>query len=118
MFARTTAALLMITSMLHYPLTTNAQNNISVDSYRGVSGKVGIYVMNHMDIAKNSDGSTYTVHFFGERNLKYRNAILVNKKIKIDDKGSILTITFDKNKAVIENPRSKKDKAIFEKLKK
>lgn len=58
-------------------------------TYRGLSGKVGIYAMNPMVIKKNSDGRTYTVDFKGDRSLTYDDATLEKGNIQISDKGRL-----------------------------
>ncbi len=82
-------------------------------SYRGVSGKVGIYTMSTMTIKKNSDGSTYTVAFKGEESLTYDDATAQKGKIQISDKGFVFDIQFDGKKAIVDPADGK---AIFEKV--
>lgn len=70
--------------------------------YKGLSGKVGIYAMSSMNIAKNADGENYTVKFSGGRDLTYKSAKLANNKIQINDKGFMMFITISGDKASIE----------------
>ncbi|MCM0036582.1 MAG: hypothetical protein NBV66_12430 [Burkholderiaceae bacterium] len=99
------------------PSDSQAQKNTAVESYRGVSGKLGIYVMTKMDIIKNADGKTYTLAFEGERSLSYDDVTLEDGKFKIDDKGFILYVRINGNRAIIEDQTSPKNEwAIFEKI--
>ena len=82
-------------------------------SYRGVSGKVGIYTMSTMTIKKNSDGSTYTVAFKGEESLTYDDATAQKGKIQISDKGFVFDIQFDGKKAIVDPTDGK---AVFERV--
>lgn len=82
-------------------------------TYRGLSGKVGIYAMNTMVIKKNSDGRTYTVDFKGERSLTYDDATLQKGKIQISDKGFLLDIQFNGKRAIVDPDDGK---AVFEKV--
>jgi hypothetical protein len=98
---------------------SNAKDSATTQSYRGVSGKFGIYEMTKMDITKNKDGKTYTVEFDGERAITYDDATLVNGKIELDDKGFVAHIVFNGNKAVIEDPIFPKNEwPVFERTKK
>jgi hypothetical protein len=70
--------------------------------YESKGGKVGIYEMTTMKVQKMSTGSNYTVTFVGpEKTLTYENVELKNKELQINDKGFILPIKFDGNKATI-----------------
>jgi hypothetical protein len=81
--------------------------------YKGVSGKIGIYKMNSMTIAKNSDNDKYTVKFGGDRDITYKSSALLNNKIQINDKGWMMYITLNGDKATVDP-----DGAIFQRLKK
>ena len=83
--------------------------------YKGVSGKVGIYSMTAMTIEKNASGDKYTVKFAGERSLTYKSAELIKDKIQINDKGFILGISIDGDKATVD-PSS--GGAVFKRVKK
>lgn len=82
-------------------------------TYRGISGKVGIYTMDTMVIQKNSDGKTFTVVFKGERSLTYDDASVDKGNLQISDKGFMLDIQFDGKRAVVDPDDGK---AVFEKV--
>ena len=81
--------------------------------YKGVSGKIGIYAMNSMSITKNTDNDKYTVKFGGERELTYKSAALVSNKIQISDKGYMMYVTVNGDKATVDP-----DGAVFQRVKK
>ncbi len=104
----------MIISLLTFMLIQTAAVAAAFEGeYKGISGKVGIYKMNSMTIVKNSDNDKYTVKFSGERDLSYKSSALVNNKIQINDKGWMMYITLNGDKATVDP-----DGAIFQRLKK
>jgi hypothetical protein len=82
--------------------------------YEGKGGKVGIYEMSMMKVEKMSSGSNYTVTFVGpEKTLTYENVEFKNKELQINDKGFMMPIKFDGDKATVVASGS-----VFEKSKK
>lgn len=70
--------------------------------YESKGGKVGIYEMTTMKVQKMSTGSNYTVTFAGpEKTLTYENVELKNKELQINDKGFMMPIKFDGDKATV-----------------
>lgn len=68
--------------------------------YESKGGKVGIYEMSTMQVQKT--GSNYTVTFTGpERTLTYENVELKNKELQINDKGFMMPVKFDGDKATV-----------------
>ena len=84
----------------------------SIDGvYQGKGGKVGIYEMNTMTVQKTSDGTKYVVTFSGaERDLTYDNVEYKDGELRINDKGYLMPIKIDGNKATVQEGG-----AVFEK---
>lgn len=92
---------ILITILASFTLLLTACGDKPIDGkYESKGGKVGIYEMSSMSVQKT--GSNYTVTFTGpERTLTYENVELKNKELQINDKGFMMPIKFDGDKATV-----------------
>jgi hypothetical protein len=94
---------ILIAILASFSLLLTACGDKPIDGvYEGKGAKVGIYEMSTMKVQKMSNGSNYTVIFTGpEKTLTYENVEFKNKELQINDKGFLMPIKIDGDKATV-----------------
>jgi hypothetical protein len=94
---------ILITIVASISLILTACGEKRIDGvYESKGGKIGIYEMRTMEVQKMPSGSNYSVVFIGpEKTLKYENVEFKNGELQINDKGFLMPIKVDGDKATV-----------------